>query len=301
MPSLRITSPATGTARSGAGTSDLTWTASEAASSDVIEEYSVGTSPDLDCAGVAWRSGRTFAGAGSPLRVTNALPGHCYRFVVTVHSVTGQTATARSGSLWIYPTWRGGVDLYRSGVFATQQTIDWCVPASVEMILNIVDDRDVHSYAEQAEFYRYGRAHAYADYPVPGLDPQAAVALLARAGQAYADYRAASVNAMEREAVRQLRRTGKPVLLYVNAGIHAWVLDGFTASADPATTDAFAITSFSVLGPLWPNQRYLHGYYDMPPDTNLSPASFAAAVGSPYHERTMPVPWEGWWVITEPR
>jgi hypothetical protein len=266
----------------------------------VTEEYTDATSANINCAGASWRTGRALVGRTSPLRISDLLPGHCYRYIVAARSVTGQVASARSGTLWIYPTWRGGLDLYRRGVFATQQTFEWCVPAAVEMVLNIVEDRSVQSSAEQAEFYRYGRAHGYANYPEPGLDPKGADALLRRAGQAYADYRAASVDRMEREAVRQLRRTGKPVIVDVNTAVHAWVLTGFTATADPAVTSSFSITSFSVMGPLWPIERYHLGYYDMPPDTKLAPASFAAAVGRPYHEPSMPVPWEGTWVINEP-
>jgi hypothetical protein len=301
VPTVSITSPPTGAAASGSSASDaITWTATDAVSTQVTEEYSTGPSPNLDCRGAAWRTARTTEGATSPLTITNALPGYCYRFTVTVRSATGQTATARSGTLWVYPAWQGGLDLYRPGVFATQRTFDWCLPAAVEMVLNIVDGRSVSSYAEQAAFYEYGRAHLYTDYPVPGMDPTSTIALLASQGQDYGDYRGASLDAMEREAVTQLRRTGKPVILYVEKGVHAWVLSGFTATADPAVTDAYTITSFSVLGPLWPTERYHLGYYDLPPDTKLSPSSFAAAVGGPFHERTRRVPWEGWFVLTEP-
>ena len=261
---------------------------------------STGVSPNLDCRGTFWLTGPASVDAASPLLITDALPGHCYRFLITVRSRTGQVATATSGSLWVYPTWQGGLDLYRSGVFSTQQTIDWCVPASVQMILNIVDGRTVHSRAEQAEFYRYGRTQNFAINPVPGLDPRSAAALLRRAGQAYTYHRAASLGLMEREAVTQLRRTGKPVILYVDAGIHAWVLTGFTASADPAATGTYAITSFSVMGPLWPAERYHERYYDLPPDARLSPVSFAAAVRAPFHDWAAHTPWEGWWVINEP-
>jgi hypothetical protein len=300
-PSLNVTWPAAGTAGSAPAAGDaLAWTSTDAIATDVTEEHTTGTSSNVDCAGASWQPGPAPAGQRSPVRIADARPGHCYRFVVTARSSSGGVATARSGTLWIEPAWRGGVDLYRSGVFATQQTFDWCVPAAVEMVRNIVDGRSIHGYAEQAALYRYGRAHLYTDYPVPGLDPKATAAVLAHLGQAYGDYRGATLDAMEREAVRQLRRMGKPVILYVDAGIHAWVLDGFTATADPAVTDAFTITSFSVLGPLWPTQQYHAGYYDMPPDTKLSPSSFAAAVRAPYHERTRPVPWEGWFVITEP-
>jgi hypothetical protein len=301
MPTVAITSPPGNAAISGPATSnEIAWTATDEVATEVTEEYTDGSSPNLDCRGALWRTARTIEDATSPLTVTDALPGHCYRFVVTVRSATGQSATGRSGTLWIQPAWRGGLDLYRPGVFATQRTFDWCLPAAVEMVLNIVDRRSVSSYAEQAAFYRYGRAHLYTDYPVPGMDPTSTIALLASQGQAYGDYRGASLDAMEREAVTQLRRTGKPVILYVEKGIHAWVLSGFTATADPAVTDAFTITSFSVLGPLWPTERYHLGYYDLPPDTKLSPGSFAAAVGGPFHERTRRVPWEGSFVITEP-
>ncbi len=300
-PSVHIIWPAPGAHDSGPSAADLDWASTNAARTEVTEESTEATSPNLDCAAGTWRVGRTLLGRTSPLRLSGLLPGHCYRYTVTARSATGQVATARSGTLWVYPTWQGGLDLYRRGVFATQQTIDWCVPASVEMVLNIVDGRSIESRTEQGAFYAYGRTQNYTDYPIPGLDPKAATALLARAGQTYGDYRGASLDRMEREAVRAMRRTGKPVILYVWAGIHAWVLDGFTASADPAVTDAFTITSFSVMGPLWPTHQYTHGYYDMPPDTKLSPATFAGAVGGPYHERTARVPWEGTWVITEPR
>ncbi len=300
-PDIRVTWPAAGTARSTPATGDaLTWTSSGATRTDVTIEVTSASSPNIDCAATSWQHGPTLPDRSSPIEVPDPVPGHCYRFIVTARSAAGAVATARSGTVWILPTWHGSIDLYRAGVFATQRTIDWCVPAAVEMVLNIVDGRSVSSYAEQAAFYRYGRAHLYTDYPTPGLDPTATTALLASQGQTYRDYRGGTLGAVEEEAVRQLRRTGKPVILYVDAGIHAWVLDGFAATADPATTDAFSITSFSVLGPLWPTQRYHDGYYDLPPDTTLSPGAFAAAVGRPFHEPTRKVPWEGWYVISEP-
>jgi hypothetical protein len=67
-----------------------------------------------------------------------------------------------------------------------------------------------------------------------------------------------------------MRLTGHPVGLLVNTGSHAWVLSGFSATADPALTNDFTVTAVYVEGPLFPKQQA--GGYDMAPDTRLSMA-----------------------------
>lgn len=42
-----------------------------------------------------------------------------------------------------------------------------------------------------------------------------------------------------RKAAHMMRKTGKPVGIVVWRGAHAWVMSGFTATADPALTVDF--------------------------------------------------------------
>ena len=53
------------------------------------------------------------------------------------------------------PRWRGGIDLYRSGVFTTQKAWHWCTAADVQIIRNIVDHQTNHKKAQQRRFFDY--------------------------------------------------------------------------------------------------------------------------------------------------
>jgi hypothetical protein len=53
-------------------------------------------------------------------------------------------------------------------------------------------------------------------------------------------------------AARTIRLTGRPVGLLVWHGAHAWVMSGFTATADPARTRAFGVTSVRISDPWYP-------------------------------------------------
>jgi hypothetical protein len=90
-----------------------------------------------------------------------------------------------------------------------------------------------------------------------------------------------------RSAVTNLRKTNLPVGLLVARGDHAWVLTGFTATADPARTSHFTVTSVRVTGPLWGLQSRSYGY-DMRPDTRLTPAQLRAS------SRRGTTPGSGW-------
>ena len=65
-----------------------------------------------------------------------------------------------------------------------------------------------------------------------------------------------------RSAVTSLRQTNLPVGLTVAHGNHAWVLTGFTATADPLVTDDFRVTSVRVdrpaVGAPEPHARLRH-------------------------------------------
>src|SRR4051795_8667920 len=78
-------------------------------------------------------------------------------------------AAAPVGATTPTSSWSGRYDVYRSGVFSSQQTMTWCVAASIQMMLNIVRDERDHSYASQHEYIHYARQHdRYKDPKITG-------------------------------------------------------------------------------------------------------------------------------------
>lgn len=191
------------------------------------------------------------------------------------------------------------VDLYRPGVYATQATWSWCTAASVEIMRNIALDQVDHSAADQQRFFDY--MHAQDRYQMPareGVDPRGFAAGLRHfVDPRYAIVASTTFDAAVRSAVVRLRLTGLPVALVVDAGRHAWVLTGFSATADPALTSSFRVISVRVVGPLYGRQsRY---GYDPPPDTRLSVDAFRQFL-LPYHFKFGRTPWDGRYVTFQP-
>ena len=207
------------------------------------------------------------------------------------------TAPAPAASL---PRWTGGIDLYRAGVFTTQKTWLWCTAADVQIMRNIVRRQADHSRASQQRYFDYMRAHNRYHIPVSdGVDPGGWTAGL----RAFVDSRyrltaSTSFDAALRSAVTNLRRTNLPVAITVSHGNHAWVLTGFTATADPAVTSRFTVTSVRVVGPLWGLQSRTFGY-DMRPDTRLTPSQLKGFF-TPWHYARTRMAWEGRWVSVQP-
>ncbi len=196
--------------------------------------------------------------------------------------------------------WTGGIDLYRSGVFTTQQTWLWCTAADIQIIRNIVDHRSDHTRTSQAAYFDYMRAHDTYRIPISdGVDPGGWTAGLRH----FVDgrYRLVASRSFDdalRSAVTNLRRTNLPVAITVSHGNHAWVLTGFTATADPAMTSHFTVTSVRVTGPLWGLQSRSYGY-DMAPDRKLTPSQLRGFF-TPWHYARIHMAWEGRWVSVQP-
>jgi hypothetical protein len=198
------------------------------------------------------------------------------------------------------PRWTGGVDLYRSGVFTTQKTWLWCTAADVQIIRNIVDRQSDHTRSSQQRYFDYMRAHNRYDIPLKdGVDPAGWTAGLRH----FVDGRfrlvaSRSFDAALRSAVTNLRKTNLPVAITVAHGNHAWILTGFTATADPAVTSRFTVTSVRVVGPLWGLQSRSYGL-DMRPDTKLTPSQLRGFF-TPWHYTSVPMAWENLWVSVQP-
>jgi cell division septation protein DedD len=197
-------------------------------------------------------------------------------------------------------TWTGGVDLYRSGVFTRQGSWLWCTAADVQIIRNIVGHHTDHARLSQQHYFEYMRAHDRYRIPLKdGVDPAGWTAGLRHYVDArYALVASTSFDAALRSAVTNLRKTNLPVGITVSHGNHAWVLTGFTATADPAATADFAVTSVRVVGPLYGLQSRTYGY-DMRPDTKLTPRQLRGFF-TPWHYTSVPMAWENRWVSVQP-
>lgn len=217
-----------------------------------------------------------------------------------VGTAVGGTVSGPPVAAAALPRWTGGLDLYRAGVFTTQKTWLWCTAADVQIMRNIVFGASDHTRASQQRYFDYMRAHDRYDIPVSdGVDPAGWTAGLRH----YVDsrYRLTSSSSFSnalRSAVTNLRKTNLPVAITVSHGNHAWILTGFTATADPAVTTRYTVTSVRVTGPLWGLQSVSYGY-DMKPDTKLTPAQLETFF-TPWHYAGVKMAWEGRWVSIQP-
>ena len=242
---------------------------------------------------LARSSGMSISGFGA---------NRCYRWIVTLTNADGVAANATSRPLRVLSTWTGTFNLFRTGVFSPQQTSTWCTAASVQMMVNIVRSRADHSKAGQQAIYTYEQAHDRYPAGIVGSDPQGEAAALQAYGAGHYDVvKAPTFAAAVNAAVKRMRLTGRPVGLYVAGGNHAWVLNGFSATRDPAFTSSYSVTYVYVMGPMYPNQVNRYGYYDPAPNHRYSLSQFAHVL-TPYHD-TIGKPysiWEGAYVTLNP-
>ena len=195
--------------------------------------------------------------------------------------------------------WKGGVDLYRAGTFTTQRSWLWCTAADVQIVRNIVDRAHDHSTSGQRGYFNWMRARNRYDLPLSaGVDAAGWTAGLRH----FVDsrYRLVSSRTFDealRSAVTNLRLTNLPVAITVSHGNHGWILTGFRATADPAKTAAFKVTSVRVVGPLYGLQS--RNGYDMPPNTKLTPAQLKRFF-TPWKYAPRKMIWDGRYVSIQP-
>ena len=191
------------------------------------------------------------------------------------------------------------IDVWHSYALVTQSNLLYCVPGAAAIMVDLVRGRRAVDASVLPDMYAYGQTLAAYQNEGPGVDPVGWVGILDRWGAPGYTWRSyATLDEALHHAAMRLRATGRPIGL--NVGIHrmhAWVITGFTTTADPAS-GAFSVTGVAITGPLWPFQRYYLGYFDMPPDTWLTPAKLAPAV-RPFHA-DVPTRWDGRYVTIEP-
>lgn len=170
---------------------------------------------------------------------------------------------------------RFAIDLYRRGDFVPQATVEWCVPAAMLTMMNVIDDDRKRSRPGQRWLNRTARSLSSPRLVGPGSEPEGWARTLDRLG--YGPYRVVARPTRAKAlatAARALRFTGRPVGLLVWRGSHAWVMTGFEASADPAWTDDFRVTRVRISDPWYPRARAAWGRPPRP-DTRMSAAGLA--------------------------
>lgn len=157
------------------------------------------------------------------------------------------------------------IDLYDKGDFVSQARADWCVPASILSMMNMIDVERDQTTPTQAKLDRLARRLSTSRLRGAGSEPEGWAGSLNRLG--YGPYevreeptRAAAIAA----AARSLRLTGRPVGLLMWRGAHSWVMSGFRATADPAYTDDFEVTHVFVVDPWYPRVSSIWGRAQAP-------------------------------------
>lgn len=150
------------------------------------------------------------------------------------------------------------MNLYRKGVFVHQYDKESCVAAAALNMLNVIrlveDGReaDVSVKTERALEARIVKLTTWEDSHNGGTGPGGWAALLTEEGYPYEVRAYPSRAGALRAAATAIRATGRPVGMLTWTGIHSWVMTGFTATADPATTTRFTVRTSYVLDPWYP-------------------------------------------------
>jgi hypothetical protein len=187
------------------------------------------------------------------------------------------------------------VELSRAGAAVTQYTSYWCVPASVQTMINLVTGRSDRSYATQSRLYtELRRANLY-QYKTRGNDVRGWARVLTAhlpTGMGYADVSFNSRSAAFLAIVASMDRTKRPVGIVVDEGTHAWTVVGFKIRETPGVEGSTTVLGFYVVGPLGsPSDPW--------PKKYLTTAQLATRY-TRYHEWQRSVPWEGKYVIVAP-
>jgi hypothetical protein len=162
------------------------------------------------------------------------------------------------------------INLYREGVFVSEYTRYYCLPAAMQVMINIMSDGPPDTSRETQDNL-YALADELDGYEFPervrDVEPEGWARGLRRLG--YGRFRVVARPTIEEAislAARQLRLTGRPVGLLTWRGAHSWVMSGFEADADPLLTDHYAVTGVWILDVWWPRISERWGESD-PPNT----------------------------------
>lgn len=219
---------------------------------------------------------------------------------------TGGTDTAPAGSTperssAAFSSWSGQYSVYRARTHAVQKADWYCVPASIQMMLNLINGTSDRSTANQTKYWQYAQDHSR--YPIRdnGADAAGWAAALRHWGAG--NYTVGIHNSMQaslRAAASRMRQTGKPVgmIVWGRNGGHAWVMTGFKSTADPRLTSSYTVTSVQAMGPLWPYGTIGGKSFDPGPREWVAYSELKNKF-TEYVQRSAPA-WNGRWLTVLP-
>jgi len=148
------------------------------------------------------------------------------------------------------------LNLYGRGDFVAQTNFVQCVGASMQMMLNMIRVENDRTAATQLDLQNLARSTS-GQRPDGIVRKGASVrgwtaGLNILGAGPYRTVGTADIQAALKLAARAMRDTNRPVGLLVWRGRHAWVMAGFTATADPRRTDDFEVIAAIILDPLYP-------------------------------------------------
>jgi hypothetical protein len=155
------------------------------------------------------------------------------------------------------------MDLYEEGDFVGEFKDVWCLPAAMQVAMNIMDSGADRSRATQARLFDLTRSIDPA--PDGAAEPEAWAKGLGELG--YGEFEVSiqpSIKAAIHLAAQRIRLTNRPAGLMVWRGAHSWVMSGFNATADPALTDDFTVTSVRIEDVWYPRFSTIWGYSRKP-------------------------------------
>jgi hypothetical protein len=206
-------------------------------------------------------------------------PSRAARVIATLGLVGALVALAAAAPLPAAARDRAfSIDLYATGDFVSQARGDWCVPAAIQTMANLTSPGRAHApgVPSQRQLDRLARSLSSDRLVGPGSEPEGWAGALDRIG--VGPYVVVSVRtraAAIAMAARALALTRRPVGLLMWRGAHAWVMSGFEATANPATSDRFTVTSIRVVDPWYPRTSSIWGAGQRP-DSAIPVARLAA-------------------------
>jgi hypothetical protein len=154
------------------------------------------------------------------------------------------------------------LDLATRRDFVAQTNFVQCVGASMQMMLNMIQDEDDRSAGTQLELQQLARQ--LSGQRPDGSERQGASVRGWAAGLnllGAGPYRlvgATTIDEALTAAAKAMRQTGKPVGLLMWRGRHAWVMSGFRATGDPLV-NGNRVTAVYVEDPLYPHGSSVWG------------------------------------------
>ena len=189
--------------------------------------------------------------------------------LVTTGSAAAVTDGGRTGPAQPAAAAPFTLNLAEEDDFVSQYTPYWCIGASMQMMLNIVGTTDDEGRPAQERYMRVARAEGPSLEEVDHGEPSEALTGAGSSGWArgltllgagrYEERVLDEFDAALRAAAVALRKTNRPVGLIVWRGAHAWVMTGFTATADPALRFDFRVTGVYVLDSWYPRVSSIWG------------------------------------------